>query len=173
MIPIQQIPSAKIVVLHAPGNFDQRFVLCYSASMGYYIAEYPNPEDIVICTESRARRMAGTFGTTSRILYIDRSGQEGLVYVKSSEVMEMGMTIKEPKTETGQYRFVNGEGNYIRFSGKRGFHIDANSPADIYYVETAAEAEEMQLKFNTRGYLFEDMHCNTVDSNITIFFVNL
>lgn len=177
MLPIQQIPSAKIVVLHTPGSFDQRFVLCYSASMGYYIAEYPNPEDIVICTESRARRMAGTFGASSRILYIDRSGQEGLVYVESSEVMEM--SFNEPKTETGQYRFVNGEGrqytyrivneagDYLRFASIRGYYIDPNG-SHSHVVKLFDEAGANALVLDLFNSEFKNLNGDVVDSNLSV-----
>lgn len=178
MNPLQIVPSAKIVAIQVPGNFDQRFVLCYSASMGYYIAEYPNPEDIVICTESRARRMAGTFDTNSRILYIDRGGQEGLVYVGSSEVMEMKMAIKGPKgvvqesadperTRSYTYMLVNEDGDYLRFASVRGYYIDPNGPHS-HVVKLFDEDGANALILDLVTSEFKNLNGDVVDSNLSV-----
>lgn len=174
MNTIQQVPAAKIVVIQT--SQQKRFVLCYSASMGYYIASSVKAEDIVICADTRARRMAGSFSATAQIFFIDEFGQEYLVNVHGSEVMAMAMLIKDETNQTqnphkklGRYTFVNREGNYVRWDIQHGYHIDANSSADIYSVDTQTDAVLACDRLNARNYMFEDLRCNTVDSKISIF----
>ena len=171
----QQIPASKIVVIET-ANMHKRFVLCYSLNMGYHIAEFLKTENIVICAATRARRMAEAFRSTAQIYYVDECGQEELVTIHGSEVMEISMLIKDESNQTqnphkklGRYTFVNREGNYVRWNIQHGYHIDASSPAEIYSVDTQTEAELACARLNERNYMFEDLRGNTVDSKISIF----
>lgn len=177
MNTIQQIPAAKIVVIQTAAQ--KRFVLCYSASMGYYIAVNVKAEDIVICAANRARRMTDALCATnaeSQIFFINEFGQEEMVSVHTSEVMEMAMLIKDdadqiqnPHTKIARFSFVNREGNYVRWDVQHGYHIDANSPANIYSVEKETDAVLACLRLNGRNYMFTDLQGNIVDSTISIF----
>lgn len=174
MTTLQQVPASKIVIIRTAAQ--KRFVLCYSLNMGYHIAESLKAENVVICANTRARRMANTFEAGSKIYYVDECGQEQLVEIHGSEIMEMSMLVNDesnhpqnPHKKLGRYTFVNREGNYVRWNVQHGYHIDANSSADIYSVDTQTEAELACARLNSRTYLFEDLRCNTVDSKISIF----
>lgn len=174
MNTIQQVPAAKILVVETTNH--DRYVLCYSASMGYYIAEAVKAEDIVICSNHRANRMIESMSASEALMYVDKGGQEYMTPIYDVSAMEMSMLIKDevnqmqnPHNKLGRYTFVNREGNFIRWNVQFGYHIDPNSNAVIYSVEKETDAVLMCLRFNGMNQLLKNTAGEIVDSRITIF----
>jgi hypothetical protein len=171
MKPIQQVPGAKVVAIETAGQ--KRYVLCYSASMGYYIAASIKAEDVVICAANRARRMADAIGATAQIFFINESGNDELVTVHGSQVVDMNMMFPEEKAEEKKvqlaYRFVNRDGNFLRFYSPKGYYIDANGPA--YQIVTFFDeiaADDFVADMQRQNRTLKDLNGVFVDSNLTV-----
>lgn len=171
MQAIQQVPAAKVVTIQTADQ--KRYVLCYSASMGYFIAASIKAEDVVICAANRARRMADAIGATAQIFFINEFGNEELVTVHGSQVVDMNIMFPEEKAEEKQYayRFVNGDGNYLRFaSAHPGYYIDSNGPAShivMFYDEQAAN--DFLADMGKRGQILKNLSGEVVNSDLTVF----
>lgn len=171
MKPIQEVPGAKVVAIETAG--EKRYVLCYSASMGYYIAASIKAEDVVICTANRARRMADAIGATSQIFFINESGNEELVTIHGEQVVDMNMMFPEVKTDEKKvqlaHRFINRDGNFLRFASTKGYYIDANGPE--FHIVTFAmrhDADDFLMYKMRQNNTFKDLNGEFVDSNLTI-----
>lgn len=176
MNTIQQIPASKVLAIGTDSQ--NEFLLCYTLNKGYFIANSINTEELVLCNAYRAARMAEAFMAGQQMYFIGNDGNGTMVEIKTVRFMDVSMTVQmdnetmNPTPKIGRYRFINRDGNYVKFSEKRGYHIDIDSTAEIVSANTQAGAESMLtvLKNRVELYgLYEDLHCNTVDSNLSIF----
>lgn len=178
MNTIQQIPASKVIVIGTDSQ--KEFILCYTLDKGYFIASSINTEELVLCNAYRAARMAEAFMAGQQMYFIGNDGNGTMVEIKTVRFMDVSLTVQmdnetmNPTPKIGRYRFINRDGNYMKFSENRGYHIDINSTAEIVSKNGQAEAESMlaHLKSRVGLYgLYEDLNCNTVDSNLMIYAV--
>lgn len=169
MKSIQQIPSAKVVAIETDGQ--KRYVLCYSASMGYFISVSIKAEDVVICAANRTHPPT-MFHANSQILFINESDNDELVTVYGSEVVDMNMMFPEAKVEEQKeqlaYRFVNQDGNYLRFNGSKGYYIDPNGPINqivTVYDKNVADDFVMEMVHHNN---IKNLNGDLVDSNLMV-----
>ena len=179
---LQQIPGAKIIYVSI--GITTECVLCHSPNMGYYIAASVKPEDVVICTPRQALIITNMLQQMPNILLVNAHGNEeqrpmcGAKWMICDvkfipEIPECNPQGPEPKPEEKQYayRFVNGDGNYLRFaSAHPGYYIDSNGPAShivMFYDEQAAN--DFLADMGPRGLILKNLSGEVVNSDLTVF----
>lgn len=178
---LQQIPNLKIVAVDI-GHTDH-YVLCHGRmGYGYFITCNPKPHEVLFLNcENEVRRVMSILDMMTAIIFDNAVGNDVQILMKNARVSvrEGSMVFpepeskQEPKPEEKQYayRFVNGDGNYLRFaSAHPGYYIDSNGPAShivMYYDEQAAN--DFLADMRRRGLILKNLSGEVVNSDLTVF----
>lgn len=162
MSTIQQIGATKTLIINGA------YLLQYSPEYGYFISNEIRVETVVTMMQARAESCKN-YVSNGTIEFVDANGSTTPVKVETADVGDLQMTVQIDNeivmTDTpkqGRYRFVNRDGNYVKFIHKYGYFIDPNrafNPNEIVEANTHEEVEKLLNKFcgmqftDTSGYL--------------------